>query len=234
MEKRRSDSTHPLDRWILFLAALGVVLAWVFAARSDPPKSPASRVASWIYDASVEWIPPAPVAGWESRAESDTRRLAIATDIAAVSFDPAESPLFASGSDHASRANTALFLASIARYESGFDVRVDTGHCEALPGGIKAGWCDGGNAHSLWQHNIGNGKTIDGWTKVDLVSDRRKAIRAALHALHHSVKMCGKMYSGADAFSVYATGTCGVSEKMRERLRGATAWAKDHPVPEAK
>lgn len=219
------------DALLISLFVAGVVLALAGMARSDPPKSPASRVASWIYDASLEWIPLAPVNGWESRQEANVRRLAIATDIASVAFDPSESPLFASGNDHASRANTALFLASIARFESGFDVRVDSGHCEALPGGIKAGWCDNGNAHSMWQHNIGNGKTIDGWTKSDLIADRRKAIRASLHALQRSVKTCGKTYGGADAFSVYAQGFCGASEKMRERLRGATAWAKDHSVP---
>jgi hypothetical protein len=228
MKKRKASVA---DAVLISLFVVGVILSLAGFARSDAPKSPASRVAAWIYDASLEWIPLAPVTGWESRAEADTRRLSIATDIAAVAFDPAETPLFASGNDYASRANTALFLASIARYESRFDVRVDTGHCEAFPGGIKAGWCDNGNAHTLWQHNIGNGKTIDGWTKIDLIADRKKAVRAALHALQHSVKTCGKTYTGADAFSVYAQGFCGVSEKMRERLRGATTWAKDHGVP---
>jgi hypothetical protein len=224
--------THLLDRAVLFVLTFLVVLAWSLAARTDPPKSPAARVALWVYEASVEWIPPAPVAGWETKQEADQRRLTIAADVAAVAFDPAEQPLFASpGGDHASRANTALFLASIARYESGYDVRVDRGHCEALPGGLKAGWCDNGNAYSLWQHNIGNGKTSDGWTKADLVADRRKAVRAALHALQISAKACGKSYGGADAYSAYAQGFCGPSEKMRERLRGATSWAKDHPAP---
>lgn len=228
--KTKPNRTRTADGILVFLAALAVVLMWAFAAKSDPPKSPAARVAGWVYDASIEWIPLAPVGGWETRSEADVRRLAIATDVAAVAFDQIEVPLFSSGSDYASRANTALFLASIARYESGYDVRVDTGHCEAFPGGIKAGWCDNGNAHSLWQHNIGNGKTLDGWTKIDLIADRRKAVRAALHALQHSAKTCAS-YSGADAFSVYAQGFCGVSEKMRERLRGATSWAKEHSMP---
>ncbi len=199
-------------------------------ARADTPKSPESKVAQWVYEASLAWVPLASVSGWESKEQADVRRLSIATDVTAVAFDPQESPLFASGTDFASRANTALFLASIASYESGYDVRVDQGHCEALPGGLKAGWCDNGHAHSLWQHNIGDGKTLDGWTKNDLVSDRRKAVRAALHALQHSAKMCGKSFSGADAFSVYAQGFCGLSPKMRERLGRATGYASEKPL----
>jgi hypothetical protein len=197
-------------------------------AKADPPKSPESKVGIWIYEASLQWVPTAAVAGWENKEQANVRRLAIAADIVAVSFDAQEQPVFASGTDFLSRANTAMFLASIASYESGYDVRVDMGHCEALPGGTQAGWCDSGNAHSIWQHNIGNGKTLDGWTKADLVTDRRKAVRAALHALHHSVKTC-KGYTGADAFSVYAQGFCGPSPKMRERLSRATGYAAVTP-----
>lgn len=217
---------------LLKLCLLTSILLVGFAppASADPPKSPESKVARWIYEASLAWVPLAHVTGWESREEADTRRLSIAADVAAVTFDPKEWPVFDSGSDFVSRANTALFLASIASYESGYDVRVDRGHCEALPGGTKAGWCDGGNAYSLWQHNIGNGKTIDGWTKIDLIADRKKAVRAALHALQLSAKTCSKTYSGADAFSIYAQGVCGPSPKMRERLSRATSYASTTPL----
>lgn len=199
------------------------------AAEADPPKSPEAKAARWIYEASLTWVPLAAVTNWESKEEADVRRLAIATDVAAVAFDAQEKPVFDSGSDFLSRANTALFLASIASYESGYDIRVDRGHCEALPGGLAAKWCDGGNAHTMWQHNIGKGKTIDGWTKDDLIADRKKAVRAALHALQLSAKTCAKSYAGADAFSVYAQGFCGPSPKMRERLGRATSYASTTP-----
>lgn len=215
------------------MLCLFTLLGLTKPASADPPKSPEARVAMWVYDASVAWQPVLPVNGWESREQGDVRRLSIATDVAAVAMDPLEVPVFDSGSDFLSRANTALFLASIASYESGYDVRVDLGHCEALPGGIQAGWCDNGHAHSIWQHNIGEGKTLDGWRKADLISDRRKAARAALHALQLSAKSCGKTYSGADAFSIYAQGFCGPSPKMRERLTRATGWAKEHAAPKS-
>jgi len=65
-----------------------------------------------------------------------------------MAFDPAESALF-KGS--IGRMQTALFLASIASFESGYDVRIDRGHCEAMPGGIAAGWCDFGRSSSIMQ-----------------------------------------------------------------------------------
>lgn len=217
------------------LALLGAALSFATQASADPPKSTQAKVALWIYEASKEWIPISAVGGWENKEQADVRRLAIATDIVDVAFDPDEKPVFTPSSepdgDYRARVNTAIYIAAIAKFESGYDVRVDTGHCEAFPGGIKAGWCDNGNAHSLWQHNIGNGKTADGWGKVDLIADRKKAIRAAQRALRASAKACGSKYSGADAHSAYAQGFCGPSAKMRERFDLSVAWTKSHPPP---
>ena len=66
---------------LVFVAVFALVPASVHA---DPPKSSESKVAQWVYDASLTWIPLAPVSGWETKDQADARRLTIATVITAV------------------------------------------------------------------------------------------------------------------------------------------------------
>ena len=74
------------------------------------------QIINWLVAAMFAWTP---------AHEVDRARFTeIASDIAAVVYDPEEEPLF-SGED--GRAKTALLLASIAAHESTFREDVENG-----------------------------------------------------------------------------------------------------------
>lgn len=217
---------------LLFAAAALAVVTFARPAHADGPTSPAP-LPSYIQSSMLSWVRPA------HRTDVDeTRYLSIAEDIAAVVSEPGEAPIF-KGDE--SRAKTALVLASIAFWESGFDPRVDAG--------ARLG--DDGHAISLFQLHVEQGgwmleddggwiygdaakRTKDAawlashrvyrWTDLRGAEHRRDAARVALHVARQSIRagagLCQYSGEGADGKGC---------PKAATRLQHAQAWFASHP-----
>ena len=161
----------------------------------------------WVLTAMVTWAPPA--------SDADLQRYkAIAEDIEAVAYDPAEPAAF-DGPE--GRARTALLLASTAYDESYFRADVDDGRARG----------DSGHSVCVMQVWV-EGHTREGWTADELVQDREKCIRAALHILRGSLAWCRQL-SGGDRLGGYTHGKCVAPNRIgRARWTRAFAW----PLPE--
>ncbi len=161
----------------------------------------------WVLTAMVTWAPP--------RTDADlTRYTSIASDIETVAYDPAEEPI-APGPE--GRARTALLLASTAYDESFFRADVDAGEARG----------DGGKSVCVMQVWV-EGRTREGWTADELVADRLKCLRAALHILHGSMAWC-RALEGGDRLGGYTHGKC-VHPNTIGRARWARAFA--WPIPD--
>lgn len=202
------------------------------------------KVIAWVLAASLSWLPvpgptqPSPFGGLALHDETASgyllRRESIARDTVAVAFDPSEAPLFDGPNG---RAETALYLSSIQRFESGYDLLVDNGKIRG-PGGevcLNQVMVDAGRRN-------GEMVTAEGWTKADLLADRRKCVRAALHKLRVSKSICSdakhaqnatkKALTGADAFSIYMTGRCVEGSRYAaHRYDLARKWLASNPAP---
>jgi hypothetical protein len=170
----------------------------------------------YFVTAMTAWIPmrahAEPVEDTMARYES------IARDAAMVAYDDAEQPLF-DGPD--GRARTALLMLSIASFESSYQHAVDIG----------AGRGDHGTSYCLMQIRVGEGTTREGWTGRQLVTDRTKCFRAALHILHGSFNVCHNLPM-EDRMSAYATGRCLENTRAsRVRVGRAQAWWSAHAPP---
>lgn len=191
-------------------------------------------IVVWVLTAMLAWIPaPEKSVLGESSQEHLARREEIARQFVEVAFDPAERPLFEGPSG---RAETALFLASIASFESRYDVDVDNGKRvgglgEVCIMQVMVDWSDKKNP-----------KTKEGWTTKDLISDRKKCIRAALHMLQTSQEICSnashplnatkKALKGADQFTIYTGGKCSEgSIHAAHRFDRSRKWSQAHPAP---
>lgn len=153
----------------------------------------------YIATALATWFPPA-------TAEIRLREETVATDIVHVVDDPSEPVVFGS------KAEDALVLAFLSVAEGGMAAWVDDGRCNdkawrAGPGRalLASGDCDGGRAYSLWQIHVGAGVALTpsgGWvsahyaapgasivSKHDVLSDRKTAVRVALHIVRESVRV---------------------------------------------
>lgn len=170
------------------------------------------RVAVWLVGAMASWVP--------ARTPTDQARYdSIAKDLAQVTFDPAEKPAF-EGED--GRAKTALLLAAIASFESGYRADVDDGRTRGDHG---TSWC-------LMQVRV-IGKTRDGYVGEDLVRDRTKCFRVALRIVRESFAWC-KDKSIEDKLSGYTIGQCKDNEPLaRNRFGRARSYWKDHPLEAA-
>jgi hypothetical protein len=166
------------------------------------------HIITWLVAAMFAWAP--------ARESERARYTEIASDLAAVTFDEEETPLFAGESG---RAETALLLASIAAHESTFRKDVDDGR---VRGDSGRSWC-------FMQLHIGGGKTVDGWTGQDLIADRRKCFRAGLHIARWSFHTCTGIPLG-EKLSAYASGSCGKSAESRQMVTRAMAYFKRKPV----
>jgi len=158
--------------------------------------------AAWIFLLMSYILPPAKAAavptrpeGRETAKERTERYREIAHDIATVVLD--EPPLYRS--KHG-RARTAALIVAVAYFESAFAKHVDKGIGPYSRGDYGRSWC-------MLQLNVGRGKTAEGWTGKDLVNDRRKCIRAGLHAMARSFGTCRR---GAfeHRLAAYASGSC--------------------------
>lgn len=170
------------------------------------------RVAVWLVGAMASWMP-AKTPAEQARYET------IAKDFASVAFDPAEKPVF-DGED--GRAKTALLMAAIASFESGYRADVDDGR---VRGDHGTSWC-------IMQVRV-IGKTRDGYTGEDLVRDRTKCLRVALRIVRESFAWC-KDKAIEDKLSGYTIGQCKDNEQLaRNRFGRARAWWREHPLAAA-
>lgn len=165
----------------------------------------------WLVGAMMAWVP-------TLRPTESARYADIARDIATVALDPAEEPAFA-GAD--GRARTALLLASIASFESGYRADVDDGRVKG----------DHGTSVCLMQVRV-FGKTKEGWTAKDLTEDRQKCFRVALRLVRTSFEWC-KARVLEDRLAGYTVGSCREGEPLaRARFgRAKTYWSKNPFVP---
>jgi hypothetical protein len=174
---------------------------------------------AYLLSAMIAWSPPSDHDYYAERQDTLERYESIARDIATVALDPDEPPLF--GGPQA-RAQTALFVTSIAFYESGgFRGDVDAGIGKRSRG-------DGGRSWCLMQLNIGEGLTAEQWSGRELVQDRRKCIHAGLTRIRESFALCHflPLY---DRLSGYTKGRCIADEDLaHRRLRRAMQWWTAH------
>jgi hypothetical protein len=179
-------------------------------------------LVTYLVAAMVAWIPPRAQElrnPPEPRADALARYESIARDLATVVEDESESALFG-GRD--ARTQTALVMLSIASFESAYTREVDFG--------IGRGVGDQGNSWCLMQLRIGRGTTREGWTGHDLVEDRTKCFRAALHLLRGSFNSCQSLPL-FDRLSAYATGRCERDlYKSQSRVSRAFGWWDRHKL----
>lgn len=172
-----------------------------------------TTLASYLVSAMTAWTPPQQHP--EGAEVARQRYESIARDIATVVSDEKEFPIFAG--DHG-RTQTALLLAAIASFESAFRADVDDGR---VRGDSGVSWC-------VMQVQV-RGKTAEGWTGKDLVSDRQKCLSAALHLVRESFTMCKSMPLSY-RLSGYTSGTCRAEREAEYRTGRAVRWFKQHPV----
>jgi hypothetical protein len=222
-----------------------------------------------LYDAMRSWtsLPseakdPVDASRASRNAASRARLAATASDIVTVARS--EEPLFEGDAD---RSRSAVLVATVAFFESGFAEYVDKGECndwdwkhpkvtgpDAVPADeirrrralLAAGPCDGGLAYSDWQihpfdsrfrdgmvlfdgarawafaADINDGKEHEVIYGKDMIADRKKAARVALHMLRRAL---GR---GADNLCGY-TGERGDCPKGAQRLKFAVDWSRRHP-----
>jgi hypothetical protein len=175
-------------------------------------------LVAYLVAAMIGWVPLQAHAPSESSDAAQARYESIARDAASVAFDEAEAPLF-SGPE--GRTQTALLMLSVASYESGYEQRVDDG--------VRLG--DHGHSFCLMQLRVGRGTTREGWTGPDLISDRKRCFRAALHVLRTSFGVCHALPVD-DRLSAYATGHCFADAAIsRSRVSRARSWRASHAPP---
>ena len=131
-------------------------------------------LVTYLVAAMTAWVPLQGAAA-SRRTKRMARYESIARDVAAVAFDEAEEPLFP-GPD--GRAQTALFMLSIASFESAYRKRRRRRH----------GRGDHGHSYCLMQIRVGDGTTREGWTGRQLVDRSHALLPRALHILHGIVQ----------------------------------------------
>ena len=137
-----------------------------------------------------------------------------------MALDENEASLF---DGEGGRSETALLLLSVASYESAFNARVDDG--------TRRG--DHGLSYCLMQIRVGEGATREGWSGKQLVEDRKRCFRAALHILHASFTACRRLPID-DRLSAYASGHCFADARIsRSRVFRARSWWESHALPPA-
>lgn len=160
----------------------------------------------------------------ESQEQGEKRYRENAEAIIRVAYDPNEKPLF--WGPYA-RARTAVLIASIAYFESGFRRDVDTGIGKYARG-------DGGRSHCPMQIQTGvctksnckgtvpdTDPVVSTWTGKDLTDDRNKCYRAGLHVLRRAMSACASL-PPESRLSAYASGKCDAAEiKGKVRFRHA-------------
>ncbi len=177
-------------------------------------------LVTYLVSAMMAWVPLRAQAPFESLEDAQARYESIARDVASVAFDENETPIF-DGLDGRSR--TALLMLSIASFESSYKKTVDDG----------IGRGDHGQSVCLMQVHLWKPATREGWNARQLIEDRTRCFRSALHILHASFTMCQRL-PVADRVSAYATGHCLPSAWIsRSRVGRARSWWETHAPPSA-
>lgn len=169
-------------------------------------------LAAWLFAAMVSWSPPAQHR--EGARVASERYRSIAHDFAAVALDEHEPVVF---DGPQGRPQTALLLAAIAASESSYRADVDSGQ---VKGDHGKSWC-------ILQVQV-YGKTAENWTGEEIVADRKKCIRVALHRMKESFLEC-KALPLVYRLAGYTAGTCFEDPKAEYRTRRALSWWKTHP-----
>ena len=89
-------------------------------------------------------------------------------------------------------------LSAIAVTESGLNKDIQLGKRRG----------DWGRSVCLMQMNIGKGKTPEGWTAEDLVTDLDKCLTTGLRAAKQSLGGCSNLKNYIDRLGGYTTGKC--------------------------
>ena len=180
-------------------------------------------LSAWLVGVMLSSMPPgkfkSPPDAVEPEAETPVRYKALATALAEVVLDPEERSLYP-GPD--GRRHTAALMLSLAYHESGYRRDIDLGiGKKERPG--RQYWC-------VMQIGV-DGKTAEGWTGPDLVADRHRCFRAALHKLQQTRGSCRAQ--GPDAWlRSYAAGDCSRGGKpAAQRIATFRRWLGIHPFP---
>ncbi len=241
-------SKNGLTLWIRLRACAAVFLALTGICHASPGELslPSYRVTSlhqWLVDRMVTWAPPGSSYVKEAKeTEEDGRRRYedIANSIMAVTYDPAERPIFQGDKG---RAMTTALLASIAFYESAYRKDVDTGVGPRARGDSGKSWClmqikmglpekDGrtrtrvvlGDSGGLRFVGPGEAGYEGGLGGEDFVRDRSQCFRVALRLARLSFGACSKL-DVQDRLSMYASGRCEAGqEASRRRVSQAQRW----------
>lgn len=200
---------------------------------------PLTALTATVLSAMLAWVPlDQQAANGESETDAQARYASIAHDISSAVLS--EDPLFGS------HLKTALELASIASFESGFQRVVDNGTCNLPSHKADArGSCDSKQAFTLWQihANTGGGLMLlnsgvtskqydreraaqhpeEVWTGDRLVHDRRAAAILALHLVRAS-------YSSAHSLCHFSGESCasGAHPKADARHARAVEYLRTH------
>ncbi len=175
-------------------------------------------LVTYLVGAMIAWVPLSSQPSSEARADAQARYESIAQDVASVVTDDAEAPLF-DGPD--GRAQTALLMLSVASFESSYRKTVDDGRRRG----------DGGHSYCLMQVRVGGATTREGFTGQELIDDRKRCFRAALHLLHLSFNACHSL-PVEDRLGAYATGHCFLAASVsRTRVERARNYSRAHAPP---
>jgi len=175
-------------------------------------------LVTYLVAAMMSWVPLYAHKAFEAPDETKARYASIARDAASVALDEDETPVFGGPQG---RALTALLMVSVASFESSFRKTVDDGTVLG----------DHGRSYCLMQIRVAGGTTREGWTGPQLLEDRTRCFRAALHMLRGSFGACHALPMD-DRLSAYATGRCTPDEpRSRGRVGRAKAWWVNHAPP---
>jgi hypothetical protein len=182
----------------------------------------AEALATWLLGIMVASVAPGrarfPKEAVESEADGRVRYAALARGLADVTLDSAEQPLFDGPNG---RARTAALLLALSYHESAWRRDVDLGL--------------GGQAHPRYfcvMQVAVRDRTPEGWTGADLVAERERCFRAALHILERSRGSCRD--SGPDAWlRIYTSGHCHQGVRAAdERFDTYRRWLSKFPLPD--
>jgi len=145
---------------------------------------------------------------FESEQEHADRMERIAEDIIEVTYDKTEAPIIRMGKDP--RRLAAMMVFEVAKHESSFYYNVDKNKGKHPRGDSGRSWC-------LMQIHIGKGKTSQGWTGPELITDRKKCLKAGYQYMKQSFGAC-RRYGQAYGLSAYASGTCDKGKEISKEM----------------
>lgn len=196
------------------------IVAWLVAvmvAQGSPAKEVETACWHERHDKSVQ-------GACETEDERVARYGQIATAIARVAFDPAETPAF--GGQRGRHATAALLL-GVSWWE-GWRWRRDV---DLGLGGRARG--SGSDSCAMQIRLVGEQVTAEGWGWRDLVGDRDKCFRAGLRIARRSLTACAHL-PGPQRLAAYASGSCSLPigwKKSEERMETVRRMLRKFPLP---